>query len=158
MNVLGVGPAELIVILVVALVFVGPERLPRLAADIARTIREIRKYTGSLAAEFNEVIQDFEKDTEGERGAWKEIETGIAGATKSVTEAVRDVRTEMRGGSADAAPVGSAEAADAHPVEQQWAEIPSMPTDADPVAPPSANGANGASSHSPAPLPAEETR
>src|SRR6185295_16582928 len=103
MNFLGVGPAELIVILVVALIFVGPERLPRLAADIARTIREVRKYTGSLAAEFNEVIQDFEKDTAGERSAWKEIETGIAGATKSVTDVVRDVRTEVRNAGADAA-------------------------------------------------------
>jgi sec-independent protein translocase protein TatB len=165
MNVLGVGPAELIVILVVALVFVGPERLPRLAADIARTIREIRKYTGGLAAEFNEVIQDFEKDTEGERSAWKEIETGITGATKSVADAVRDVRTEVRGPSADAtAPpsaVGSSAAADPRPVEQKWAEIPSARPDADPLAPPSANGANGAngaSSHAPAPFPAEETR
>ena len=40
MNFLGVGPLELIVMLIVALVFVGPERLPKLAADIARTIRE----------------------------------------------------------------------------------------------------------------------
>ena len=59
MNFLGVGPAELLVILVVALIFVGPERLPRLAADIARTIRELRKYTSSIAAEFTEVIEDI---------------------------------------------------------------------------------------------------
>ncbi len=64
MNFMGVGPAEIIVILVVALVVVGPERLPRLAADIARTIRELRKYTTSITAEFSEVIQDFEKETE----------------------------------------------------------------------------------------------
>ena len=166
MNVLGVGPAELIVILVVALVFVGPQRLPRLAADIARTIREVRKYTGSLAAEFNEVIQDFEKDTEGERSVWKEIGTGITGATKSVTDAVRDVRTEIRSAGADAAapasPVASAAAVDPQAVTQKWAEIAWSAPGTEPVtAPPSANGAsgaNGASSHSPTPLPAEETR
>ena len=84
MNFFGVGPAELIVILVVALVFVGPERLPRLAADLARTIREIRKYTGSLAAEFNEVIQDFEKETADDRSQWKEIGEGLTGATRSL--------------------------------------------------------------------------
>jgi sec-independent protein translocase protein TatB len=97
MDFLGVGPAELLVILVVALVFVGPERLPKLAADIARTIREIRKYTSGLAAEFNEVVKDFEKDTEGERTVWKEIGGGLTGATKSMTEAVRGARADAQG-------------------------------------------------------------
>jgi sec-independent protein translocase protein TatB len=86
MNLFGVGPAEMIVILVVALVFVGPERLPKLAADLARTIREIRKYTGSLAAEFNEVVQELEKETNVETTEWKEIGQGLAGVTKSVTD------------------------------------------------------------------------
>ncbi len=104
MEFLGVGPAELIVILVVALVFVGPERLPKLAADIARVIREIRKYTGSLAAEFNEVIQDFEKDAQGEKTAWKEIGEGLTGAAKSITDAVRDARAEAQGAAAGDAP------------------------------------------------------
>ena len=110
MNFLGVGPAELIVILVVALIFVGPERLPRLAADIARTIREIRKYTGSLAAEFNEVIQDFEKDTAGDRSQWREIGEGLTGATKSVTDAIHGARADMSGTPADAMPIAAADA------------------------------------------------
>lgn len=167
MNFLGVGPAELIVILVVALVFVGPERLPKLAADLARTIREIRKYTGSLAAEFNEVIQEFEKDTEGERSAWKEIETGITGATQSVTDAVRDVRAEVQGARTDAAAVApssqaavasNADAADA----TKWAEIPSAPPEAQPgaivTATNGAHVAHGAVPLKPAPLPTEEAR
>lgn len=95
MNVFGVGPLELIVVLIVALVFVGPDRLPKLAADLARTIREIRKYTGGLAAEFNEVIKDVEKETAGEKGLWKEVSEGIGGATQQVTEAVRGARQEL---------------------------------------------------------------
>lgn len=165
MNFLGVGPAELIVILVVALVFVGPERLPRLAADLARTIREIRKYTGSLAAEFNEVIQDFEKGTEGERSAWKEIETGITGATQSVTDAVRDARTEVRSAGADAAgPPSLASPSEATPaVVPRWAEIASVAPGEGPAtvaAPPasSANGADGAAAPSPSAQAAEELR
>lgn len=105
---MGVGPAELIVILVVALVFVGPDRLPKLAADIARVIREVRKYTSALADEFNEVVKDFEKDTEGERSSWKEIGDGISGAAKSVTETVRAARADAQGGAA-VAPAGSTE-------------------------------------------------
>jgi len=104
MEFLGVGPAELILILVVALIFVGPERLPRLAADIARTIREVRKYTGSIAAEFGEVLQEFEKDTAPERSQWKEIGQGLTDATKSVTDALKEAH-------ADAATAGQPAAA-----------------------------------------------
>jgi sec-independent protein translocase protein TatB len=166
MNFFGVGPAELIVILVVALVFVGPERLPKLAADIARTIREIRKYTGSLAAEFNEVIQEFEKDTEGEKSAWKEIETGITGATKSVTDAVHDVRTEVRGAQTDAAATPASNGAQANAAAgsdaPKWAEIPSAPPEAQPAAhaQPSngSHAANGSVPLEPVPAPADEVR
>lgn len=164
MNFLGIGPAELIVILVVALVFVGPERLPRLAADIARTIREIRKYTGSLAAEFNEVIQDFEKDTSGERDAWKAIETGIAGAAKSLTDTVRDVRAEIEGAGATAEGRPSAASpSDTSPaVEPRWADIASeAPAEAPSVAAPPIHPTittNGSAAPLPSPQVAEETR
>ena len=140
MEFLGVGPAELIVILVVALVFVGPERLPKLAADIARTIREIRKYTGSLAAEFNEVIQDFEKDTAGEKSAWKEIGEGLTGAAQSVTAAMRDARAEVQGIPAAAATAETAPVAEPSPSETnngageaRWTEIASTPPDGPPA-------------------------
>ena len=95
MNVFGVGPLELVVVIVVALIFVGPERLPRLAADLARTIREVRKYTGSIAAEFNEVVKDIEKETEAERTEWKDIGRGLSDASKSVsaTTVCRPFRT-----------------------------------------------------------------
>ena len=140
MNFFGVGPAELIVILVVALVFVGPERLPRLAADLARTIREIRKYTGSLAAEFNEVIQDFEKETADDRSQWKEIGEGLTGATRSVTDAIRGARADAdaAGGAASVPaevasatnPAAGAEGAPPSAAlieEADWREIPEPP-------------------------------
>jgi sec-independent protein translocase protein TatB len=154
MNVFGVGPAELIVILVVALLFVGPERLPKLAADLARTIREIRQYTGGIAAEFNEVIKDFEKDTEGERSQWKEIGEGITGAAKSVTDAIRDARLDAQGAPSVAG--ASAAATDSGPatVEAEWREIGEEPP-TPPDAPSSAPSTNG---HSPAPVPADEQR
>lgn len=95
MNFIGVGPAELILILVVALIFVGPQRLPRLAADLARMIREIRQYTAGFANEFTEAIKEFEKDTEEDRAQWKDIGEGLSGASSSVTEAIREAETDV---------------------------------------------------------------
>ena len=134
MNFMGVGPAEIIVILVVALVVVGPERLPRLAADIARTIRELRKYTSSITAEFTEVIQDFEKDTAGERSQWKEIGEGLTSATRSVTDALRAARDDA--GPSAAAPASSPpalpEPAPAAPASGTWKDIPEPGLHAEP--------------------------
>jgi sec-independent protein translocase protein TatB len=140
MNVFGVGPAELVLILIVALIFVGPERLPRMAADIARTIREIRKYTSSFAAEFNDVIKEFEKETESERAEWKEIGEGLSSATQElnaeVASADRAVKEQASGGIAPI-PGGSASA----------------------PPPPQANGAsNGAAAAKPEPEPAEKAQ
>jgi sec-independent protein translocase protein TatB len=139
MNFLGVGPAELLVILVVALVFVGPERLPRLAADIARTIREIRKYTSSISAEFGEVIKDFEKETAGDRSQWKDIGEGLTSATRSVTDALRSARADAEPQPSPPAVTGTTEAAGAASVAGTWRDIPE-PSAAHAIEP-SANGA-----------------
>ena len=104
-----------------ALVFVGPERLPRLAADVARTIRELRKYTTAIADEFGEVMKDFEKDTEGERGELTKLSETLTGATKSVTETIRGARADAEGKPAAASqrrlgiPAGSRIAVEGHP-------------------------------------------
>jgi sec-independent protein translocase protein TatB len=108
MNFIGIGPQELIVILVIALVFVGPQRLPRLAADLARMIREIRQYTGGIAAEFNEAIKDFEKDTEPERAQWKEIGQGLGDAAKTADEVAASVASDAAGTQPPASTNGSA--------------------------------------------------
>jgi sec-independent protein translocase protein TatB len=44
----GLGMGEIIVILVVALLFLGPEKLPDAAKQIGKTIRELRKHTETL--------------------------------------------------------------------------------------------------------------
>lgn len=136
---MGVGPAEIIVILVVALVVVGPERLPRLAADIARTIRELRKYTSGITAEFSEVIRDFEKDTAGERSQWKEIGEGLTSATRSVTDALRAARADAEPSAT--APASSAPAPPeptAAPASGTWKDIPEPGLHSEP----STNGAS----------------
>jgi sec-independent protein translocase protein TatB len=117
MNLFGVGPAELIVILVVALIFVGPERLPRLAADLARTIRDLRRYTNGLASEFNQVVKELEEETRQDRAEWKDIGEGLAGATRGITDELNAAQSDAQRALTDApAPVrGAAGAAPAPP-------------------------------------------
>lgn len=58
-----VGTMELVVILVVALIFVGPAKLPGLGRALGRTLRELRQLSSSLQRELEE---GGEKRQEGE--------------------------------------------------------------------------------------------
>jgi Tat protein translocase TatB subunit len=48
----GIGMPELIVILVVALVVLGPKRLPELARTLGKTMAELRRQTSDVMEEF----------------------------------------------------------------------------------------------------------
>ncbi|AIZ46095.1 hypothetical protein QR90_15015 [Deinococcus radiopugnans] len=50
-----IGPAELIVILLVALVVFGPRKLPELGKSLGHGLREFRKSTQGLKAELDGV-------------------------------------------------------------------------------------------------------
>lgn len=50
------GPAEILVILVVALVVLGPKRLPEAGRQIGKFVREVRQWSESVQAEIRDVI------------------------------------------------------------------------------------------------------
>lgn len=47
----GIGTSELLVILVVALIVVGPQRLPEIARGLGKALGELRRATGGLTDE-----------------------------------------------------------------------------------------------------------
>jgi len=53
-----VGAPEILVILVLALLVLGPDRLPQAARTMGRWVGEIRKITGSLQAEVQDVVDE----------------------------------------------------------------------------------------------------
>ena len=63
MDFFGIGAPELLVILVIALVVLGPERLPDMARTIGRTVYEFRKITGEATAVFREVVDTAQFET-----------------------------------------------------------------------------------------------
>jgi sec-independent protein translocase protein TatB len=60
MNFFGMGPLELVVVLVLALVFIGPEKLPEVAAQLGKLYRDLRRVTAELSSEFNESMQEIQ--------------------------------------------------------------------------------------------------
>jgi sec-independent protein translocase protein TatB len=56
----GIGPSELIFILVIALLVLGPKRLPELAAGIGKGLAEFRRATADINAELDEARRSLE--------------------------------------------------------------------------------------------------
>lgn len=50
------GPAEILVVFVVALLVFGPKRLPEVGRQVGRGLRELRKVQETVRTELNEII------------------------------------------------------------------------------------------------------
>ncbi len=58
---LGIGGGEAVVLLILGLLILGPERLPKVAADAARTLRDVRRLAErARAAVTRELGPEFE--------------------------------------------------------------------------------------------------
>jgi sec-independent protein translocase protein TatB len=64
MNIFGIGGNELVVILLLAAIILGPERLARSAREAGKFVRNVRNYFNSLTSELKselEVLDDLQK-------------------------------------------------------------------------------------------------
>ena len=48
----GIGPEELVLVLLLALLVLGPERLPKVARDVGRVVGDLRRTSDELRDEF----------------------------------------------------------------------------------------------------------
>jgi len=56
MNFLGMGPLELLLILGLALIVIGPGKLPEVARQVAKTVGELRRVSNEVTREFQRSI------------------------------------------------------------------------------------------------------
>ena len=112
-----IGIGELLIVLVVAFVIVGPDDLPKVArwlgkqvGALKRMIREIKTETGwdDLEREVRDIQKDV-KDTVKQmdvsaelKGAVKDAKVEVEGAVKDVKDGVRELDKEVRAAQAAA--------------------------------------------------------
>ena len=58
----GLGATEVIVILVLALIFIGPKKLPELAKGLGKGLREFQKAKDDIMTQVNEEVEDAKLD------------------------------------------------------------------------------------------------
>jgi len=75
----GIGPQELIIVVLIALVVFGPRRLPQMARELGRFVSEARRSIDEFreelgSEEVNEVRRDAQ-ESKNERTPSKDLET-----------------------------------------------------------------------------------
>ena len=134
-----IGFSEIIVIAVVALIVIGPERLPKTARTLGHLFGRLQRYVADVKADINREMQldELKKLQQEVRQAASEIETSVNAAARDVETGVRSVKSELNAaaltragetaghGSASAAPASSSGAA-ATPADMT--ELPRQPS------------------------------
>jgi Tat protein translocase TatB subunit len=100
MEFFGIGLPELVVILVLTLIVVGPQRLPEVAAQIGKTIREFRRYTSGVTKELLESVSDLEREYKDLRGEMTSFSSELRQKAESfgreLTSVTDDVRDKLQ--------------------------------------------------------------
>jgi len=105
MNFIGIGYGEILIIIVAALIIFGPDKLPEVAGQAARWLRDARKMMTEMTGEFERSagMKEFKEAIEGE----------IKGVKKELEDAGISVKNDLNkaAGTANAAVSGAASAA-----------------------------------------------
>lgn len=93
MDFLGIGLPEITLILIIAVIVVGPKRLPEFAVQIARVIRRLRGYATDVTSQMREELDELTREYEAMR---KELQEFRDAATRSVEAVTREVDQAVR--------------------------------------------------------------
>lgn len=64
MDLFGIGPAELLLIFIFALIFLGPRRLPEIARQVGKAMGDLQRASTELRRELNVAIQEENKNSQ----------------------------------------------------------------------------------------------
>jgi len=114
-----VGPTELLLIFIIALLVFGPKKLPEIGKTVGKAIREFKKASDDIKGRIEEEIQASEiKDVQKDlREGLNTFRDGIKGFADAA--GVTDLRNEIKGvaAPAPAPPPGAPAPAQAEPPE-----------------------------------------
>jgi len=101
MNFLGMGPMEIAVILIVALMIFGPGKLPEVAGQAGKMLRDFKKMTADLSDEFEKTagLDEIKKTVQKEMAG---IQSEVSGVTSGVKKELTSAQNTVKGATSTA--------------------------------------------------------
>jgi len=92
-----IGFSEMLVIAVVALIVIGPERLPKAARTLGHLFGRLQRYVNDVKADINREMEldELRKLQKEVQTAASELKSSVESAAQGVETGVRDVEREL---------------------------------------------------------------
>jgi sec-independent protein translocase protein TatB len=92
-----IGFSEIVVIAVVALIVIGPERLPKVARTLGHMFGRLQRYVNEVKADINREMEldELRKLQSEVQSAARDIEQSVTNAAREVESGVRSVETQL---------------------------------------------------------------
>ena len=134
-----VGISEIMVIAVVALVVLGPEKLPKTARTLGHLFGRLQRYVGEVKADINRelALEDLKKLQAEVNSAATDFQASMNASAKEVENNIRSVEASLNA-AAEAAPVrerGAAPESEPEPVATALPTASSRPPTESPTDP-----------------------
>lgn len=105
MDFLGIGPLELLVVLIIALIVVGPERLPEIAQSIGKILRDLRTMSQGFAADWQQELNSLPRIEPGEKTLQQSLTAPLKEAQAEFQQALSAPLTSPSQVAAEPAPL-----------------------------------------------------
>ncbi len=90
MDLFGIGPLNLLLILGVLLIVFGPDRLPEMAAKAGKLIRELRVYASDVTGEFSGEIAEIQQHFNGVQDEFRAFGRDLQQTSAGIHDVVQD--------------------------------------------------------------------
>ena len=96
----GIGPMELIVIAVIAIIFIGPQKLPEVMQKVGKLFVQLRRQSEDIRSSFQDIVRDAERELELEKV--KKLRSQLESMAKenivetTVKETVKEVKDSLQ--------------------------------------------------------------
>ncbi|MCC6868595.1 MAG: twin-arginine translocase subunit TatB [Burkholderiales bacterium] len=107
-----IGFSEIVVIAVVALIVIGPERLPKAARTLGHLFGRLQRYVNDVKADINREMEldELRKLQRDVQTAAAELKSSVASVGREVESSVHEVERSLNDAAREAAPVTDPEA------------------------------------------------
>ena len=95
-----IGFSEMFVIAVVALVVLGPERLPKVARQAGEWIGKLQRYVADVKSDISRQVEleELRKMQQEMQGTARELESSVQKSVSDMQAQVSELRAEVEGG------------------------------------------------------------
>jgi len=95
MNFMGMGPAELVLILIIAVIVLGPGKLPEVARALGKTMREFRSISSGFQNELRKELDSASSGVKEDIKPLSELSESLASIRTSLNSPITAVSSEV---------------------------------------------------------------